>query len=121
MKCLACGGLHYGTAPGRCLYIEILARPDSTEEQKNNAASHLIARQVPAERPIYGLSPEDKAENERILRERSEGVYCRWEPPLSVISHERVLVIERVNGDCSVETFSCQESESVVISEFLSK
>lgn len=68
-------------------------------------------------KPIYGLSPEDLAQNES----RSEGVYCRWDPPLSVLSHERVLVIERVNGDCSVETFSCNENEASAISEFLSK
>jgi hypothetical protein len=54
--------------------------------------------------------------------ERAEGVYCHWEsyPPDTPGIENNILVIERVNGDGSVSTFSCaQGCESDAIREFL--
>ena len=54
-------------------------------------------------------------------RTRAEGVYCHWEtyPPEVPTIHDNILVIERVNGDCTVDKFTCARSESKDILEFL--
>lgn len=56
-----------------------------------------------------------------IDRDRSEGVYCRWEtyPPDSAMVPGNILVIERVNGDCTISSFSCARSEASTIYRFL--
>lgn len=57
-----------------------------------------------------------------MLDSRSEGVYCKWEsyPPNSGLI-DNILVIERVNGDNSISSFTCARSESKSILEFLQK
>jgi hypothetical protein len=49
---------------------------------------------------------------------RPEGIYCHWEP-LEVQFGFRRLIIERVNGDGTVHTFSCTDREATHISTFL--
>jgi hypothetical protein len=46
---------------------------------------------------------------------RPEGVYCKWEG----VGVGTSLVLERVNGDGSVETFSCSQKEAEVVAVFL--
>jgi hypothetical protein len=55
------------------------------------------------------------------VSQRAEGVYCRWEtyPEHSGIT-DNTFVVERVNGDGSVSTWSCARgTESNVIARFL--
>ncbi len=55
------------------------------------------------------------------LDPRLEGVYCHWEtyPPGAQLSRDNIFVIERVNGDSTVERFSCARSETRAIKAFL--
>lgn len=53
--------------------------------------------------------------------DRAEGVYCHWEsyPADTPGIENNILIIERVNGDSSVTTFSCARSEVKSILAFL--
>lgn len=55
------------------------------------------------------------------MDQRAEGVYCHWESyPVNTPGVENnILVIERVNGDSTVTTFSCSRSEAPSILSFL--
>lgn len=56
-----------------------------------------------------------------MIDPRAEGVYCSWEsyPPDTPGINDNILHIERVNGDGSVSTFECADSEADVIAAFL--
>ena len=45
LRCPHCGGIHYGQRFDDCPYVRILADPNASEEQKNNAAEWLQANQ----------------------------------------------------------------------------
>jgi hypothetical protein len=58
----------------------------------------------------------------KIDRERAEGVYIHWEtypPGLSTLPTPNLCVIERVNGDCTVDTLTCTRNEAKVIADLL--
>jgi hypothetical protein len=50
---------------------------------------------------------------------RPEGIYCRWEtyPPEGGPDSSRLLTIERVTGNATVEKIICTTDESVVVME----
>jgi hypothetical protein len=53
--CPHCGGLHFGQRYDNCPYVRILADPNSTEEQRKNAADWLNSHN----RPSRGQPPQN--------------------------------------------------------------
>lgn len=55
------------------------------------------------------------------MDERAEGVYCSWEsyPPNTPGIENNLLLLERVTGNGTVETFTCTRDETQSIMDFL--